>query len=139
MKYKDYIGHVVYDEEAKIFHGEIIGINDVVTFQSKTIEDLEDAFRGSVDDYLEFCRKCKGRDLTRQWPVEQLADEEAHGAEKLGHDDKGAVPGVSGGARGGDAVFFREAFDAKEARIEEQNEGRDQQHKPHYRPKGPQD
>lgn len=26
MKYKGYSGHVEYDDEAKIFHGEVLGI-----------------------------------------------------------------------------------------------------------------
>ena len=55
MKYKDYIGRVEYDEEAKIFHGEVLGIKDVVTFQGKTVDEIEQAFKDSVDDYLAFC------------------------------------------------------------------------------------
>ena len=33
FKYKGYIGHVIFDEEAEIFHGEVINIKDVITFQ----------------------------------------------------------------------------------------------------------
>lgn len=57
MKYKGYVGHVQYDDEAKIFHGDILGIKDVVTFQGTTVEDIEQAFKDSVDDYLAFCKK----------------------------------------------------------------------------------
>ncbi len=55
MKYKGYTGHVEYDDEAKIFHGEVLGIKDVVTFQGTTVNEIEEAFKGSVDDYLAFC------------------------------------------------------------------------------------
>jgi predicted HicB family RNase H-like nuclease len=55
MKYKDYTGHVEYDDEAKIFHGEVLGIKDVVTFQGTTVDEIEQAFKDSVDDYLAFC------------------------------------------------------------------------------------
>ncbi|HEY4831414.1 MAG TPA: type II toxin-antitoxin system HicB family antitoxin [Waddliaceae bacterium] len=55
MKYKGYTGHVEYDDEAKIFHGEVLGIKDVVTFQGTTVDEIEQAFKGSVDDYLAFC------------------------------------------------------------------------------------
>ena len=55
MKYKGYTGHVMFDDEAEIFHGEVLGIRDVVTFQGKSVKELEKAFRDSVDDYLEFC------------------------------------------------------------------------------------
>lgn len=55
MKYKGYTGHVVYDDEAKIFHGEVLGIKDVVTFQGTTVDEIEQAFKDSVEDYLAFC------------------------------------------------------------------------------------
>ncbi|MFH1644718.1 MAG: type II toxin-antitoxin system HicB family antitoxin [bacterium] len=55
MEYKGYLGKVVYDDEAKIFHGEVIGLKDVITFQGTTVNELETAFRESIDDYLEWC------------------------------------------------------------------------------------
>lgn len=60
MKYKGYQGTVAYDEEAKIFHGEVIGLKDMITFQGTSVNELEKAFKDSIDDYLEFCEK-KGR------------------------------------------------------------------------------
>lgn len=57
MKYKGYIGHVEYDDEAKIFHGEVIGLNDSITFQGSSVEELEQAFADSVDDYLNWCKE----------------------------------------------------------------------------------
>jgi predicted HicB family RNase H-like nuclease len=55
MQYKRYIGKVELDAEAGIFHGEVVGIRDVVTFQGQTVQEAERAFRESVDDYLAFC------------------------------------------------------------------------------------
>lgn len=57
MKYKSYTGHVEYDDEAKIFHGEVLGIKDVITFQGTTVDEIEQAFKESVDDYLDFCKE----------------------------------------------------------------------------------
>ena len=57
MKYKGYIGHVEYDDDAKIFHGEVVGLRDIITFQGKSVKELEQAFRESVDDYLAWCKK----------------------------------------------------------------------------------
>jgi predicted HicB family RNase H-like nuclease len=59
MRYKGYEGIVTYDEEAKIFHGEVIGLKDVITFQGTSVDDLEHAFKDSIDDYLDFCKKKK--------------------------------------------------------------------------------
>lgn len=57
MKYKGYIGQVSYDDEAKIFHGEVIGLKDVITFQGTTVKEIEKSFKDSIDDYLKFCKK----------------------------------------------------------------------------------
>ncbi len=55
LKYKGYAGLVEYDDEAGIFHGEVVDLKDVITFQGKSVVELEQAFRESIDDYLEFC------------------------------------------------------------------------------------
>jgi predicted HicB family RNase H-like nuclease len=55
MKYKGYGCTVRFDDEADIFHGEVTGLRDVITFQGRTVDELKGAFRESVDDYLEFC------------------------------------------------------------------------------------
>lgn len=55
MEYKGYIGKVVFDDEAGVFHGEIINTRDVITFQGQSVSELNDAFQESIDDYLAFC------------------------------------------------------------------------------------
>lgn len=53
--YKGYSGYVTYDDEAKIFHGEVLDTKDVITFQGRSVDEIEHAFRDSIDDYLDFC------------------------------------------------------------------------------------
>lgn len=55
MEYKGFFAKVEFDDDANIFHGEIINLRDVVTFQGETVGELREAFHGSVEDYLEFC------------------------------------------------------------------------------------
>ena len=57
MKYKDYIGEVSYDADAKIFHGNVIGLKDVITFQGTSVKELEQAFKDSINDYLAWCKE----------------------------------------------------------------------------------
>ena len=38
-----------------VFHGEVINLRDVITFQGETVQELRQAFQESVDDYLAFC------------------------------------------------------------------------------------
>ena len=55
MDYKGYIGDVKYDSDAHIFHGDVINTRDVITFQGKSVDELEKAFQDSIDDYLVWC------------------------------------------------------------------------------------
>ncbi len=57
MNYKGYTATVEFDDKANIFHGEVMGIRDVVTFQGSSVKELKKAFKDSVDDYLAFCAK----------------------------------------------------------------------------------
>jgi predicted HicB family RNase H-like nuclease len=56
LTHKGYHGKVEFDDEAGLFHGEVVDLRDVITFQGKSVDELEQAFRDSVDDYLEFCQ-----------------------------------------------------------------------------------
>ena len=55
LNYKGYVGRAEFDDEARLFHGEVLDLKDVITFQGTSVDELEQAFRDSVDDYLEFC------------------------------------------------------------------------------------
>ena len=57
LNYLGYTGQVEFDDEAGLFHGEVLDTRDVITFQGTTVDELEQAFRDSIDDYLEFCTK----------------------------------------------------------------------------------
>ncbi len=76
LEYKGYTGRVELDRDEGIFHGEVIDLRDVITFQGTSVEEIEVAFRSSIDDYLEFCeelgedpdRPFKGRFMLRLPP-----------------------------------------------------------------------
>ena len=55
MEYKGYVGKVEFDDDAEIFHGEVLDTRDVITFQGKSVGELRQAFRDSIDAYLAFC------------------------------------------------------------------------------------
>ena len=56
MEYKGYVGMVEYDSEAKLFHGGILNTRDVITFQGTSVLEIEEAFKGSIDDYSNWCK-----------------------------------------------------------------------------------
>ncbi len=57
MKYKGYEAVVQFDEDANLFHGEVINTRDVITFQGLSVKELKKSFEESVEDYLAFCKE----------------------------------------------------------------------------------
>ena len=61
MEYKGYFAKVEFDDEANLFHGEVINLRDVITFEGETVDELRKAFNDSVEDYMAFCAE-RGED-----------------------------------------------------------------------------
>ncbi len=57
FSYKGYTGEVLIDGDADILAGEVLDIRDVITFEGETVAEVKQAFRDSVDDYLDFCHE----------------------------------------------------------------------------------
>lgn len=55
LSYKGYLARPEYSADDRIFYGTILGISDLVDFQSESARSIEDEFHKAVDDYLEFC------------------------------------------------------------------------------------
>lgn len=57
LTYKGFIGPVHYDAKDRVFFGKIEGINDLVTFEGTTVDELENAFKYMVDEHIKDCEK----------------------------------------------------------------------------------
>ena len=55
IQYNEFIGSVHFNAEDDIFYGKIEGINDLVSFEGSTVQELKKSFREAVEDYLELC------------------------------------------------------------------------------------
>jgi predicted HicB family RNase H-like nuclease len=55
VTYKGYEAVVQFEEEARVFSGEVINTRDVITFQGDCVEELQKAFADSVEDFIAFC------------------------------------------------------------------------------------
>ncbi|MXZ45978.1 MAG: type II toxin-antitoxin system HicB family antitoxin [Chloroflexi bacterium] len=60
MEYGGYRARVMFDDDAEVFHGEVVGTRDVITFQGTSVPELRDAFAASIDEYLKVCAE-RGR------------------------------------------------------------------------------
>jgi predicted HicB family RNase H-like nuclease len=57
LRHKDYEGTVETDLDRLVCHGKILFIDDLVTYEAKTLPDLKKEFEAAVEDYLETCRQ----------------------------------------------------------------------------------
>jgi predicted HicB family RNase H-like nuclease len=55
MSYRGYYGSVEFSDKDRVFFGWIIGINDRITFDGKSVNDLRNDFQEAVDEYLKVC------------------------------------------------------------------------------------
>jgi len=68
LNYKGYIATIHYSAEDDILHGKLEGIDDLVSFDGRSIDELKKSFKEAVDDYIKYCKKigkepervCKG-------------------------------------------------------------------------------
>jgi len=71
IEYKGYTGVFEFDPSIDAFHGRIVGLQDVVTFQGTSLDELRTEMAESVDDYLEFCAEV-GKEPERPYRGEFL-------------------------------------------------------------------
>lgn len=61
LEYKGYTGTVEFSADDQVFFGKVAGIRDVVTFEGKSVAEINRSFKEAVDDYIESC-KALGKD-----------------------------------------------------------------------------
>ncbi len=59
LKYKGYTGNVNFSADDKVFHGRVLGITDIISFEGTSVKELEKDFKGAIDDYIDLCHKTK--------------------------------------------------------------------------------
>lgn len=57
MTYNGYSALIEFDSECDSFHGEVLDINDTITFYADSVDGLKQAMKDAVDDYLEHCEE----------------------------------------------------------------------------------
>lgn len=56
MLYKNFISSIHYSTDDEVFFGKIEGIEDSISFEGNSVEELKLAFHEAVEDYLELCK-----------------------------------------------------------------------------------
>ena len=76
LRYKEFEGSAELDMARNVCRGKILHIDDVVTYESKSVGGLEKQFEDAVDDYIETCKQigksaqkpCRGQFNVRVGP-----------------------------------------------------------------------
>ena len=71
IEYKGYTGVFEFDPSIEAFHGRVVGVQDVVTFQGTSLDELRREMAESVEDYLELCAEV-GKEPERPYRGEFL-------------------------------------------------------------------
>ena len=53
--YKGYEAEVEFDADARVISGRVLNLRDIIYFEGESVDEVETAFKGSVDDYLAWC------------------------------------------------------------------------------------
>jgi predicted HicB family RNase H-like nuclease len=64
LHYKNYTGSVVFSEEDAVFHGKVIGIKALISFEGESVNAITNDFHKAVDEYLKFCA-AKGKEAEK--------------------------------------------------------------------------
>lgn len=57
LSYKGYIGTVHFQAQDEVFYGKIGGVDDLISFEGRSVAELKQAFQEAVDDYLLLCEE----------------------------------------------------------------------------------
>lgn len=57
LEYKGYNAKIDFSSEDDIFFGSIFGIEDNISFEGSSVQELKTAFIEAVDDYLDMCNR----------------------------------------------------------------------------------
>lgn len=57
LSYKNYNGTVEYSKEDRCLYGKVLGIKSLLSYEGKSVQELEENFQQSIDEYLQDCRE----------------------------------------------------------------------------------
>ena len=55
LHYRDYVGSLELSERDGVFHGKVIGVKALISFEGDSVNSIIEDFHNAVDEYLKFC------------------------------------------------------------------------------------
>lgn len=57
LRYKGYTAKVIFGDADGCLIGKVLGIDDSVTFEAESVEEIRKEFHVALDDYISYCEK----------------------------------------------------------------------------------
>ena len=57
LHYKGYVGNIEFSEEDGVFHGRVVGIKSLVSFEGDSVKTITADFHDAVNEYLAYCEE----------------------------------------------------------------------------------
>ena len=57
LHYKGYVGNIAFSEEDAVFHGSVVGIKSLISFEGDSVTTITADFHDAIDEYLDYCEK----------------------------------------------------------------------------------
>ena len=57
MRHNGYIARIDYDEDREVFHGRVVNLKHLISFEGKTPRQLKSEFAEAVEFYLDICKR----------------------------------------------------------------------------------
>ena len=66
IKYKGFIGNVHFSADDAVFYGKVEGINDLISFEGESVQELITAFHYVVDEHIKDC-EAENKELQKSY------------------------------------------------------------------------
>lgn len=66
MECKGYLAQIEYDDSIRMLHGRVVNARPTITFQARSVDELQREMKASVDDYLAWCEE-RGKEPERPY------------------------------------------------------------------------
>jgi predicted HicB family RNase H-like nuclease len=57
LQHKGYMASIQFSDKDDVFYGKILGIDDLVSFEGASEDELKNSFIEAVDDYVDTCKQ----------------------------------------------------------------------------------
>lgn len=66
IKYKGFSARIEFSADDNVFFGRVLGIDDIVTFEAASVDNLRSEMSGTIEFYLESCAK-RGKPIKKPY------------------------------------------------------------------------